>query len=334
MVFCLIIWTLFEVLGNPDASFWDILISLFSTNRTLYGEVTVNPFDGAAAHSDLFRVSLDLEKRFLWWTTARVNLYLYANPAPLNRIPMDASYGSVYAVPSSWFGQGGDNGWIGGSARLLPGVGYTYSIVDKIMFIPTVSSLCVDYPSPLPLYYYQFNYTTNSANAAHTPFDSVIMANEVSPGAIGHIDMDAAISEAIRNQLVIYQNGFVPEPSISGTAAPVTGSQYSIDGDTPVLVTWSSADTSIVTLSPAGVATVHQNGITTIHAEVVYPLNTYYVEKKVMVGFPVFSLSGQQDQIFGQQEVNLSSSWSNYMAAIMLRPCFFTRRMIITQPRL
>ena len=305
-----IVWSFLEMLlSGFDIN--AILSAIFTTSRTLYGNVTINPFDGLGSHQDLLKVSIDMQKKFLWFETAWVTLYSYARPAPTDRIPMDDSYGSYYMLPIESLAQGNSLG----EYFNLPSGEYSYTLADIFMFLPTVSSLCVNTYYPLSVSYYQYQNTSSHLSCEHTPFDVILLADTIEPSNGGrneHIFLSPTISESIRSQIDTCLNGHIPEPTITGTTAPVNGSQYGISGESAMNVTWSSADSTIISINQSGVVQIHQNGITRIRAYVKYPHDQYLVEKEVIVGFPTFTLSGVQDQIFGRQDVYATSSWSSF----------------------
>ena len=293
----------------PVFDFSNILSSIFTTARTFYGEVVINPNDGIAAHEDLFRISIDMQKKFLWWDTTWVNLYSYSRKSPEGWIPMDASFGSYYEIPTSR---------VDSTIVLDPNAFYssgelTYHINNKFIFIPTISSLCYNGSYPFPQSFYQFNYNPRTVNNEQTPFDYIILADSNIEGISKHISIHPTICDSLAQHIVLYENGHVSEPSIIGTNLPVSGSVYAINGSFTPNITWSTGDNSIITINQYGVVQVLQNGITSINAEVIYPRDTFNLHKAVITGgFPTFTLSGVQDHIFGRQDIYATSSWSGF----------------------
>lgn len=180
-------------------------------------------------------------------------------------------------IPSSYLPLSGYKNEVNGMSSL--------ELTDSLSFIPTASALC--YKNGVNIYpddYSKDFYSTYLSYPSQTPFEDI----RIQAGQGIHEFSD---SITIRNEyLWIIALAEAPRILLSGPVAPVDGDVYAMR-DCEYPVTWNTSDNNVASIDENGVLSVHSNGFIDIMATVDkgYRIQTY--EKRVMVGFPDYTLS-------------------------------------------
>ena len=249
---------IFSILGASHLaeaiSFWG------STKFDIHAEV--NPF---VEYDELIAdLRITYTKKFLWCIKKSYNLFSEKAFAPSNGLRYDSFAGSRFVIADTlelkhpkadtWFYK----------------YNFTYGLTDRIMFIPTVSALCI-YNANESDYYLDY-YQNPPLPEVECPFDSFYLADIPQ----SHIYMDNDIVLWITRQL---------SSNILGDDNAATGSIYSIPGYSGNL-NWSTSNNNIATIDNTGRLTAVGNGIISIIAESYENGQLFRKKKSVLVGFP------------------------------------------------
>ena len=235
--------------------------NLFISKSDLIANIQILPFSSSGCK--VYESNITQIKRIekLNWERTR-NMYYSCRYAP-SGIPVDnvnGSYFSLWEIPDSLL-------------NIL-----SLSHTDRILFVPTVSSLCVgSHHTDLSYNDYQQTYT----NASNTPFDDVYIT---SYSTSHQMSLSSDMCNWIEDNLVA---------SLNGPICAVSGSAYEMHNVSEPIV-WSTSDTDIATISSTGVLNVKSAGYVTVYADVNYGSHTSNFEKRVMTGLPTFTLTADR----------------------------------------
>lgn len=155
-------------------------------------------------------------------------------------------------------------------------------LADKVAFIPTVSAINLKNGIGLSSFDYNRDYYSYPPDyQSETPFMSVKLENQPEM----HVFDSSLVPETLNWVINMTENVVMDGPK-----APKNGDQYSIR-NCSYPVTWSTSDPSIATIDNTGKITIKSSGFVTIKAFATINNSRRYFVKRVMVGFPNFTLS-------------------------------------------
>lgn len=158
-------------------------------------------------------------------------------------------------------------------------------LTSAIAFIPTVSALNLKNGIELKPFDYNRDYYSYPPDyPSETPFMSVKSENQPEMHAFG-----ASLVAETLNWVVDMTDNMI----LDGPKAPKNGDQYTIRNCT-YPITWSTSDSNIATIDNTGKITLKSSGFVTIQAIVTINNSRRYFVKRVMVGFPNFTLASQK----------------------------------------
>lgn len=264
------------VLGASEPSL--ALLNSLIGNTSISVSFEINPY--ASNSSKLAGMNVTYTKRFLWLFDIDYTIYEYSKYAPSSGIPIDAMPGSYY---SAFLEPASDMIQELNDIRLLYpllNIDLTTECTDKIMFIPSASSLYIGCGNLAPsVSIFDVNYTANNIKSYSHPYDAVIFTD----GATEHISNPENVAEWLINQQRI---------SIEGPISPVDNQTYSVS-NWGGAVSWRTSNRNIAEIDSSGRLTVHKNGFVTIYADCTATDHSSQMtlEKRVMIGMPDFTLS-------------------------------------------
>lgn len=253
---------------------WQTLVmGLLPGRSTLYLKAEVNP---CGSGKNICDIRLKYIKKFLWLIKITHTFYSHVKTMPSNMIPYDIMPGSYYQLA----GNIDFNGII------------DCSMVNRIMFIPTVSALDIgrggvqltrtDYEKE-----YDMTYLPRAPK--DTPFDAFYICDE----ATNHISINNNIGEFMLTQMSV---------GLEGPAIITTGSRFSVRNiPNNASVTWVSTEPSLVEIDQDGEITTYGHGFTTIVAWCTIDGKEIELAREVMAELPphkiLYSLQHNQHQI-------------------------------------
>lgn len=228
---------------------------------TLSYEANIYPF--SASGVTVFSASGSYQKtNFLGSVLTPLFSYSYSSPTS---IPMDIVNGSYYALSE------GEND----SALISLGGNSSIMYRKKIVFVPTVSSLCYKNGStPLIISDYNYDFFTNGVDFGQIPFDGYRFNSSASTG---HIYGGITALNWARDCSML---------SLTGPSIATEGSTYSVITSYPI--TWSTSNSQIATISSGGVLHAVGFGIFDIIATITMANGKVQLRKSVSIPEPVF----------------------------------------------
>lgn len=216
-------------------------------------------------------------KKFLWIIKIRRTVFSYTKSYPSSMIRYDYMPGSFYTVPGLESGSQNDSDII----EFLGKYNLTTSFTNKMMFIPTVSSLDIgEGKIELTQSDYEKKYLMDfpPASPKHTPFDAFYITD----GSTYHTSFEPTMLDWMMEQMKVTVDG--PEVATDGT-------KYIIRNNTKnYAINWSSSDESVATIDNTGTLSTKKYGVITITASCVINNITTKFYKEIMVGLPPFVL--------------------------------------------
>lgn len=253
---------------------WESLVmGCLLGSSTLYLKAEVNP---CGSGKNICDIKIKYIKKFLWLIKITHTFYSYEKAMPANMIPYDIMPGSYYKVP----GNPNLNGIV------------NFSMVDKIMFIPTVSALDIGRGETILTrsdYEKKYDMTFLPQYPKDTPFDSFYICEN----ATNHISINNGIGEFMLTQMSV---------GLEGPAIVTTGSRFFVRNNTDNFpVTWESLDPPIAEIDENGEITTHEHGLTVIIARCVIDGKEIELAREVMSELPpyqiTYSLQHNQHQV-------------------------------------
>lgn len=238
----------------------------------------VAPLSHASIGRPLSLLHVDYTKKFLWIFPKTYTIFHSSVTSPTSGPYYDDYPGSIYSIKDTndiitvTFPEGiTDNPW--GDARI------DIKLCNKFMFIPTASTLAINYKGAPNESDYTRDYFTNPPiPEIETPFDSYFLSEESSE----HISIDNSMYQWVSNQLTSYIEG--PDTLMSESAV------YSANGfNGPVQ--WSCSDNTVAAIDNNGKLTATGNGMVKISAESYNNGKLIRKTKNVMVGFPEVAIT-------------------------------------------
>lgn len=158
-------------------------------------------------------------------------------------------------------------------------------LANEMAFIPTISALNLKNGIGLTAFDYNRDYYSYPPNyPSETPFMSVKLENQPKM----HVFDSVQVPETL-NWIINMTNNMV----MDGPKAPKNGDQYTIRNCT-YPITWSTSDSSVATIDNTGRITLKSSGFVTIQAVVSINNTKRYFTKRVVVGFPSFTLTSSK----------------------------------------
>ena len=182
-------------------------------------------------------------KKFLWLIKIGRTIFSYKKSYPSSMIHYDDMPGSYYTVPGLEFDDKKDDRF----SILYGGHNLKTSFTNKMMFIPTVSSLDIgEGKIELTESDYKKKYLMDFPPQApkHTPFDAFYITD----GSTYHTSFEANMLDWLMEQMKV---------TIDGPNIAMNGSKYSIRNNTQnYAINWSSSDESVATIDNTGILTM------------------------------------------------------------------------------
>lgn len=215
----------------------------------------------------------------------RRTVFSYQRDYPLSMINYDKMPGSYYELSNA-------NGaaissdqaerWV----QLFTRYNLTTNFENKLMFIPTVSSLDIgEGKVELTQSDYEKKYLMNfpPASPKHTPFDAFYITD----GSTYHTSFEPTMLDWMLEQMKV---------TVDGPEVATDGSRYTIRNNTMNYnITWNTSDESVATVDNTGTLSMKKYGVITITASCVINNVTTKFHKKIMVGFPPFVLEWRME---------------------------------------
>ena len=157
----------------------------------------------------------------------------------------------------------------------------TLQIADYFAFIPTASAVCLNNGDALVASDYSKDFYHDIPNYPNeTPFTFIKMTDVLDVHAFGGSRVSSDV------HWVVSQLGV----SISGPLAPQNGDVYTLVG-TDNIPSWQTSNANVATIDSNGKITVNSSGFIDIIAKINHSGLYQFISKRVMVGFPSYSLS-------------------------------------------
>lgn len=256
-----------------------VCLSLLPGSNTLAVHFETNPPYGSNPICDMY---VRYIKKFLWLVKIRRTIFSYTKYYPTGMIKFDNMPGSFYTVPGLPSEENEDDHF----NIFYGGHNLKTSFTNKMMFIPTVSSLDIgEGKIELTESDYKKKYLIDFPPQApkHTPFDAFYITN----GSSYHTSFEPTMLDWVIEQMKV---------TIDGPNVAINGSKYAIRNNTQsYAINWSSSDESVATIDNTGNLIMKKHGIITITASCVINNVTTKFHKEVMVGFPPFVLEWSID---------------------------------------
>lgn len=240
--------------------------------------LTTSLYASGATHP-LFDFRLTYVKKLLWLVNVKTTLYHTSKPQLSNSIHYDLSRGSYYSLKNfiasfDTYEVSGPRGFFGTFIKY----GGNLTVVDKILFIPTVSALDLgEGKASLTNSDYQQVITMDSrpSKPKHSPFHAYYIPKQ----SEAHIHLSAEARKWIEGQL----NTFV-----DGNPVAKNGDKYMLNNNVNNLaVTWSTSDESVATINQNGILTAKKHGYIDVLATL---SNGQVYRKNIMVGLPSYTI--------------------------------------------
>jgi len=234
-------------------------------------DASVSPY---VSNSDLVcHIVLKYNKKHFWKTGHTHYLINNSFYAPNNAIPLDAAKGSKYFfnnIPSSTTFE---NNYLGGVNINIS------SMRDSILFIPTVSSLCVFGSHTFASYL--DNFSVNGIDKLHkTPFNSFYIRDSRSV----HISMESGMFTWLQAML---------NNHIVGSFNPSDGDVFTVSFGTPP-GSWTSSNEDVATISSSGEVHIEGEGSARIYYEGLFGTDLlglpFRLHQDIEIGLPQFTL--------------------------------------------
>ena len=272
-----------SVLGIALQDWQVFLLGFLPGSSTLLLHFEANPigYDGRS----VCNMYLRYVKKFLWMIKIRRTVFSSQRDYPLSMINYDKMPGSYYELSNA-------NGaaissdqaerWV----QLFTRYNLTTNFENKLMFIPTVSSLDIgEGKVELTQSDYEKKYLMNfpPASPKHTPFDAFYITD----GSTYHTSFEPTMLDWMLEQMKV---------TVDGPEVATDGSRYTIRNNTMNYnITWNTSDESVATVDNTGTLSMKKYGVITITASCVINNVTTKFHKKIMVGFPPFVLEWRME---------------------------------------
>lgn len=269
---------------------WQSIVMGFLLGRsTLYLKAEVNP---CGSGKNICDIKLKYIKKFLWTFNITHTFYSYVKSMPTNMVPYDIMPGSYYKLP----GELDFSGII------------DFRMVDRIMFIPTVSALDIG-RGKTALTRSDYEKVYDMTFMPHAPKDTPFDAFYICEDATNHISINTGIGEFMLTQMSV---------GLEGPAIVKTGSRFFVRNNTfNSPVTWESTDPSLVEIDQDGVITTHGHGFATIIAYCTIKGKDIELSREVMSELPphkiLYSLQHNQHQIMYVNNPPLPNKFQQYL---------------------
>ena len=291
------LWDLYRIYIVPKLN----LERLWPGKHTISAHFNVKPYD---ANSRLIYNGQIKYKKSKWLLNPyEVTIYSNSQYPPVNGIPMDDLPGSYYdmSIFSSYMGGFDDIDAVVAGVNILDTM-----ITDKIMFIPTASSLC--YGNGL-LELTQTDYHKDFYNLRNTesnvPFHGIYIIDEAT-NHISEMPDVFGVAEWIDEHRKYY---------ISGSSAPTLGDVYSVEGSASN-ISWFSSNENVISIdSNTGQVISLGTGEADIIAKYVHNGYTVTLIKTVFVGFPeIYLEESLENNLYGVNLRCVNPDFDKYLS--------------------
>ena len=268
-------------------------------------------------NSQIYSGQITFKKKFWLLPAYETSLYSNVEYSPVSGVPVDNLPGSYYDTSLPSLDIDGDvfSWWI------IDYAGYDFldtMITDKIMFIPTASSLCYGKGNVTlaSADYYRDFYALRNGQL-DIPFHGIVLEETPSYHTYSMSSDDSLVSEWIAEHRKF---------SISGPLVPSTGDTYRVYGLVPY-VEWSTSDESILSIDPnTGQVTTMSSGEVDIYAKYIYEGYTVTLVKTVFVGFPeVYLETYESDYTYGVRVKCANPELENHLSSFTFNWAYVDR---------
>ena len=189
-------------------------------------------------------------------------------------------------VPSSIY----DLSYISDMLEFEPITGSSsFRIADSISFIPTASALCLGH-GDIDVSDYSQSFYSNPplVSSSQTPFAAIRLSQRPECHVFGSASVASDLRWVLSNKNM----------TIDGSLTPMNGDVYTVrDCSYPVL--WETSDSNVASIDSNGRIIINSSGFINIIAKVQTSGGIHLLRKRVMVGFPTFSLKASQSALSG-----------------------------------
>ena len=253
----------------------DFLANAFALwgSSKIHLHAEINPFSYVNAGEKISELTFSYTKKFLWLFPRTYNLFSSSINSPNSELFYDDYPGSTYDIDIS----GNDTPYlqtVSGKQDNLFSYYFTLGVTNKIMFIPTASSLSI-LGDLTPYVFSRDYYNYRPIPEIETPFDSYYLYS-YSAGHIELLNQQTFNWNWVKNHL---------DYDITGPEYLSDETTYSIPGYSGNL-NWSTSNNNIATIDNSGRLTAVGNGIISIIAESYENGQLFRKKKSVLVGFP------------------------------------------------
>ena len=253
------------------------------TNKIIC-EAEVNPCVPSAVGKTLSSLELKYKKIYMWIAPKKYSIFKSSHTVPSLQKYYEDYPGSYYDVSLTDTIQTEPTHKIfEGKAATLYRYDFDFGLTNKVLFIPTASSLCVNEGYTREGEYRQ-DYYQDHPDISRLPFNAYCIGAQ----AESHIDIDNDIFNWIDGQIKF---------KISAPDRIVSETRFSVPWKKNLV--WYSSNKAIAVVDASGKVTPTGNGVVRITAESYEDGKLYRTYKDVMVSFPDITLRPSYDILKG-----------------------------------
>lgn len=277
------------ILNTIDVSLLGV-VGILPGNRSIMFECYIYPY--ISPNSLIYEDQLRYRKKGLIWRKTKT-LFKHSDYSPQTGIPMDYVNGSLYSLEKKPLSNSGGIKHIGSYSLSAD---YT----EKIVFVPTVSSICYQ-NGRFSESDYNRSFSSSNLNISNTPFDACYLNSVASE----HIDISCDMWSWLDDMINLYAEGPDMGLRMEGPNLLNESASYTVISNLDIpydySVEWSSSDPSVVNVEKHnGRATLVKKGVAEIRALVKVNGRKVSLSKKIQVGLPDYVI--QFDKYFIDKE--------------------------------